>query len=502
MLVLSSFAVWADAPDTLQVASVKDYSDFDPTQTKDMDYTLVILNIYEELVSFQLGPDYPNVVYAPELAESYEISDDGLVWTFHLREGVMFHGGYGEMTSEDVKFCFERMMDPDYASPHTSNFNFIESVSTPDRYTVVMRLDHPSPGFIGGTLAFRGGQIYSKKAFEEMGDEEFGKNPIGTGAYAYAGRVVGEKIMLVRHEEYWGEKPAIKNIVINIIPDDMTAAGAMVAGDIDYMYLYQPETVKFLTDSPRATVMSSQGEGLGFAINMERLTDVRVRAALLYAVDREAIMNEVYFGAAAPIRQTLLPPAMAGYETGVKKYDYDPAKARQLLAEAGYEDGELKIRVVGREQSKPMTTACTAYWTEIGVDVNLDIVTTAGYGEAKKVGDWDLLVTTPTRPDASLLLRYFYGPNSPTPNLSRYKNPKVDSLIEEYMQTPASETEKLLGLLYEIQMQISIDLPRINMIDINSTTATRSCLIGDCHNTFYRLMFYPPLYWDEDCLAK
>ena len=159
------------------------------------------MNIFDQVVRYKQGPDDTVLKIEPDLASSWEISDDGLVHTFHLREGGQFHKGYGELTSEDVVFTIERAKDPESGSAFSSDLQVIESIEAVDRYTVRMTLAYPYSDFFNAILAWRPGFIVCKKAVLEKGSLDFKTDPIGTGPYSFSSRVAGVSLTLKASKE-------------------------------------------------------------------------------------------------------------------------------------------------------------------------------------------------------------------------------------------------------------------------------------------------------------
>lgn len=488
--------VLAEPPDVIRQGGVRDVDTFDPAKTDGSGY-FAICNLFDQLVRFKQGPDVTTLELENDLAESYEINKAGTLYTFHLRKGVLFHKGYGELTSEDVKFTFERILDPKFGSPQRSVFSSIKEIRTPDKYTVEIELKSPSAGFMGSAIAYRGGYILSKRAVQEMGDAGTALNPIGTGPYVLESRVPGQSMTFVANYEYWRGVADIKRVVLNVIPDETTILTALLAGDLDYALLEMPEMIRAARQDPNLNLMISPGETRGLVVNCNTIPNRKVRQALLFALDRELIIEKVYFGIGELIEQTPLAQHLFGYEPYLAEYTYSPETAVRLLQEAGYSAAKpLVVRLLLRPADIGLATACAGFWEEVGVQTVIDVQQTAAFAALRsgKEDAWDLMITTPTRPDPALLLPQLYSPNIPSPNYARYN--QVDNLIEAYNTTSGSDTATLGLLLSQIQMIVSVDLPNLYVLDTMKVTCTRKGLAGDVPNTHFWLMLWYFMHWE------
>jgi peptide/nickel transport system substrate-binding protein len=472
---------------TIRLGYTQDIVTLDaPLVTQVPDYPL-IMNIFDGLVRFKQGPDVTTQELEPDLAERWEISPDGLTYTFYLRGGVQFQKGYGEFTAEDVKYSFDRVLNADFKCPERSAMQIIESITVVDPLTIAIKLKSPSSGFLRGVLAYRAGYIVSRKAAEEKGWKAFGLDPIGTGPYMLDSRVPGESLTLVANDGYWRGAPQIKKVIMYVIPDEMTAALSLVSGSLDMMINRVATVTAFLETQPGVSLMISPGETRGLVVNTQHLSDLRVRQALAHAMDPAAIVSSAMLGLGFPLLQTPLSPAMFGYTDDLCLYPYNPAKAVELLAAAGYGPGQLKVSIAVRSYDAPWVEAVAGFWREVGIDATLNVLESGAFSAIRPTENWDLLATIPTRPDATLIFPYFASANIPSPNFARYT--AVDALQNEY--TITTDEARQRELLQAWQRQISCDLPYIYTVDATRVTVTRSELKGDSPNTHYWLtLFY------------
>ncbi len=291
---------------------------------------IVYANVFEGLTRF--GPDGSVL---PALAESWEIAPDGLSWVFNLRPGVTFHDGIA-MTAEDVVFSFDRAMAEDSTNAQKQLFDGINEVTAIDDVTVEIGLDAPK-GDLLFNLAWGDAVIVSPATADTNAT-----NPVGTGPFRFEQWVQGDRIVLTRYPDYWGEAPALERVTFRFISDPTAAFAAMMAGDVDAFPVFPaPENLAQFEADPRFQVIvgSTEGETI-LAMNNARppFDDIRVRRAVSMAIDRQAIIDGAMFGYGTPIGSHFAPHNPA-YVDLTCVNAYDPDAARALLAEAGHADG-------------------------------------------------------------------------------------------------------------------------------------------------------------------
>jgi peptide/nickel transport system substrate-binding protein len=287
-------------------------------------------NVFEGLTRF--GPDGS---VNPGLAASWDISEDGLRYTFNLREGVAFHDGTA-MDAEDVVFSLDRARAEDSTNAQKALFAEIEGVEAVDPTTVRVTLSTANGSFLFN-MAWGDAVIVASESIENIKT-----NPVGTGAFKFSNWVQGDQIELVRNEDYWGTPANLETATFKFISDPTAAFAAMMAEDVDVFYSYPaPENLPQFEADARFEVLvgSSEGETI-LAINnlMEPFTDVRVRKAVAHAIDRQAIIDGAMFGLGTPIG-THFAPHNPDYVDLTSNSQYDPELATSLLTEAGYPDG-------------------------------------------------------------------------------------------------------------------------------------------------------------------
>lgn len=380
-----------------------------------------------------------DVVVQPQLAESWDISEDGLVYTFHLRQGVKFHNGQ-EMTAEDVKYSLERQLNPDVGSAGRGDLTMIQGIEVVDPYTLNITLVEPTGPFLTA-LGGRYNAIIPKDSAPD--GDTLRRQAIGTGPYMVAEFVPTERLVLQKNADYWQEGvPLLDEIVIQVIPDEQTILAGLRAGTIDMAVLEDANSYMLLEGDENIILERTPAikiDTLELPPDVEPLDDVRVRQAILLALDKEAIMEAGIQGLGRVVGG--MPPAMTYWSLPPEELpnqQRDVEKARQLLAEAGYPDGfELPIRtIVGYATMAADAPVIAANLKEVGIDVSIDTVDLGVWIE-----DWRGLREPPTRnawggfmdPDL-LYYRHFHTPPKGM-DFRRWNNPTADELLDKGRST-------------------------------------------------------------------
>jgi peptide/nickel transport system substrate-binding protein len=324
----------------------------------------------------------------PGLATSWETSADGKTWTFHLREGVTFSSGQGEMTSEDVAYSIQRLIrDDSRAGPASAMRRVIAAVETPDRKTIVVKLNYPdfelAQGYFGSAQQLG---IVSKTYVERVGKERAEAEPVGTGPYVLKRNVRGSEIAMAQREDikgHWRAKSDFNNVVFKVVPEESTRVAMLKTGEADIAPV-SFESLPTLRDeglkivSAKATWSPVIRFGGLIQTSQKRYEPKNpwakreVRQALNYAVDKQAIIKELFQGEATVAASDTPVPAWAS----VEPYPYDPEKAKELLAKAGYPNGfDITIRTFTTSPGAElplMAEAVALYWQEVGVNVKIE----------------------------------------------------------------------------------------------------------------------------------
>lgn len=318
-------------------------------------------------------------VLEPSLAESWVVSDDGTVYTFKLREGVTFHNGY-PFTAEDVLFTWQRGKGSDIT--YREDFLAVSDVKVLDEYTVEMILDEPNSMLLLQMNEHWG--ILSKQYHEEVGEDGYLQNPVGTGPFKFVEWRAGDRIVLEAYEDYWeAGYPKVDKIIYRPIPDPSTRYAALINDDIDIVSGLGPEQADLVKNAQGVTLVSYPHDRV-FYITFNNMTtgvgtpieNKLVRQAMSYAVDYQTIIDRIFDGHAARTAGFVVQGNL-GYDPSVEPYPYDPDKAKDLLAEAGYPDG-FEIEMAGPSDTyinfEQVLQAVAGYWEEVGIKVNLQFM--------------------------------------------------------------------------------------------------------------------------------
>ncbi|PCH82507.1 MAG: hypothetical protein COB90_00020 [Hyphomicrobiales bacterium] len=490
LIVGSSFANSAKLADEQKIiigGVGSDIKTLDPMfQTETM--TDVINHyIYSYLTQSPYGTmDFENI--EGDLAESWEVLDDGRIWIFKLKQGVHFHDGNEifaegeapELTSEDVKYSFERLKDPEVGSPHAGEYSVIDSMDIIDRYTIQFNLNAPY-AFFGQiqTYDFKAGAIISKVAAEKMAKKSnWGfEYTIGTGPFQFHKYVPKEKVVLKRNEDYFKGAPILETVEYRFMPDLNSRTLAFIAGDIDTIYgVRDPIWVKNIKAAhDEATIDAvplGSGGVLHYNMAVKPLDNLLVRKALSLAVCRETFAN--IFGSVR-IEQTSIVPG--SYEGALQKdampeellYRCDLDKARALLEKAGYADG-FTIRAY----SSPRPTYKNVYivlqdaWRKIGVKFEIILVDHTAYITKVKSDENDIVVYSADRtPVADSYLSEFWhssaivGKKTGQKNFSHYGDVDADGdgkidTVDRYIEKARMEIDPAVRRKLWEQAQLQI----------------------------------------------
>ena len=431
----------------------------------------MMCNVFENLLEY----DATSFATKPALAESYDISDDGMVYTFHLRDGVKFHDGT-PMNAEAVQFSYQRIMDPDneyfkLGQPFPLIDFWYEAIDpkkidVKDELTVVFNLKKPH-STLDAFLAWPAAGIVSPAALKEYG-ADFRTNPVGTGAFQFKEWVPNQRLELVRYDDYWKGPAALDGVVFRPIVEEQTRVTELQAGNIDFAYDLPPDNVAQLKSSPDVNFFETPLGHVWFLVMNTKAgptADVKVRQAVAYAINSEQIITDILQGTGVPAFGPVPSAigAMYGQES-LPYFTYDPEKAKSLLAEADLEGGfQTKFWVPqsgsGMQSSRTMGEAIQANLAEIGINARIEVSEWGAYLEqyAKGLPDdvsfaecsW---FATDARNIPNLTLTC--GAVSPAGyNAGYYCSEEVDTLIGEFTNTLDRDKQgEILANLQEIVM--------------------------------------------------
>ncbi len=418
----------------------------------------VMSNIYNLLVRFKVGTSE----LVPALAEKWETSADGKAMTFHLRKGVQFARGYGELTSDDVKFSFDRQVDPKFKSRYGQNWKVVSSVQAPDKYTVIVNFKTSSPGFLAAAIAYNGGYVVSKKAAEELG-KDFALKPVGSGPF-YVDQVGTDGVYtLLAHEQYFLGAPKLKKVVLKPIVDPIVAWNALKAGEIDITYTRSGEVYKLAQDSKELTVKTAPSQAVrSVYINTTHkpLDNRSVREAIAHAVDKNAIVKQALDNTGA-VQDSVLAQGTWSHTKDVAAYPYDVAKAKQLLSQAGYPDGFPLTAIYQAAEPYPTIAAVLQQQlAKVGIKLTIVSLEKSKFTADSSAGKYDLVIqglSRPPDPD-SAFVEGWYGPSKP-PGLNYSYYSGADKLIDQVRSE--NDPEKRRQLSVQAQQKIAEDIPAV-----------------------------------------
>lgn len=342
--------------------------------------------VYEGLTKRDVSDPNAPAGVAPALASSWEISPDGLEYTFTLQDGVKFHDGT-DWNADALIYNIDRYMNKD--NPHYDPvlityytvLNFVKDVEKVDDSTVKFTLNEPFAFFLADLY-----NVYfaSPTSIDKDGAAGQAAHPVGTGPFVFDTLEPNQSISFTRNDSYWGDVAKLDRLTVELIPDPSARTAALRAGRVDWIEAAQPDDLASLKDAGFVATGNPFDWEWSWQLmtNEKPFDDVRVRQAMNYAIDREAIANDLLHGTAVPAYQTFAEASLY-YDPADNIYSYDPAKAKALLAEAGYPDGvDVKVGYItagsGAMQAKAMNEALQAQLAEVGINVTLDPVDFSG----------------------------------------------------------------------------------------------------------------------------
>jgi peptide/nickel transport system substrate-binding protein len=366
--------------------------------------TLTAETVGEGLFTFKPG----TWELQPVLAESYQVSDDGLRIDFKLREGVQFQKGQGELTAEDVKFSYERFLDEKLDASYKGDWEALDKVEVKDKYNGTIVLKRPFAPLWGSTLPVAAGIVLSKKYTEEIGPEKYATSPLGTGPYEFAEWKPNERVILKRNEGYWGEKPFWDEIHFVPIKDDGAAEIALEAGEIDFTSVTEAGLARFTANDKFTTQSFSTMDYAGVFINVQhpKLSDINVRQAIRYAIDADAINQAVHEGKFERMC-AIVAPSQIGYWADAPCYARDVDKAKEFMQQAGVEALDLTLVTEDSDTAKAKAEIIQANLKDIGINVTIKPEDGGAY--------WDGGFGEKAAKERELVL-FDWGTNNPDPH--------------------------------------------------------------------------------------
>jgi peptide/nickel transport system substrate-binding protein len=410
-----------DSSGNLVAAIAGEPDQLDPHKTSAYFSFEVLENVFDTLVA----PD-ANLEMRPALAESWNVSPDQLAWTFHLRHGVTFHDG-SPLRADDVVYSFRRIIDQKLAN--ADKFSAVTGVTAPDQSTVRITLKQPTPNLLTNLGGFKGVAIVLRRNVESG---QIATHPIGTGPFAFASQKSGDSIVLKANKAYWAGAPKVSGVTFRFISEPSTALSALQAGEIDWTDAIPPQRVAALKNDDSITLAATPSNDYWYlALNEARdpWKDVRVRQAIAYAIDRDAIVQATSYGTAVA-NQLAIPKGNPWY-TPYGAYRHDVEKAKSLLAEADAKPKNLDM-LVTTEYPETVTAAqiIADNLAPLGITVNIRTVDFATWLDEQNNGHFDMLMMGwlgNIDPDDFYYAQHHTDGSS---NAQKFSNPEVDRLLD------------------------------------------------------------------------
>ncbi|WHZ34641.1 ABC transporter substrate-binding protein [Sagittula sp. MA-2] len=443
--------------------------------------SVLYTNVFEGLTKFtETG------AVVPGLAREWEISDDGLTYTFHLVEGATFHDGTA-FDAEDVVFSLDRARAEDSTNAQKQLFAGIASVEAVDPVTVKVTLSQPD-GNLLFNLAWGDAVIVAPESIDDIK-----ARPVGTGPFRFEDWRQGDSITLVRNDDYWGDAPALTQATFKFISDPTAAFAAMMAQDIDaFAGFPAPENLPHFEADPRFKVLrgSTEGETI-LAMNnaVAPFDDVRVREAVAHAIDRQAVIDGAMFGLGTPIG-THFAPHNPDYEDLTALSNFDPEKSKALLAEAGLADGfSTTLKLPPPSYARRGGEIIAAQLREVGIETEITNLEWAQWLEQVFNGkDFGLTIVSHTEPfDIGIYARpdYYF----------QYGKPEFVELMDKL--TATSEPEARTELLHQAQEMIARDYVNGYLFQLAFPTIADARLEGIWTNAPTQATDLTEVHWTE-----
>jgi peptide/nickel transport system substrate-binding protein len=458
----------------LRVAANGDVATLDAHRASSTNDKTVVGWIYSGLVRFKPGSADPKDI-EPDLAERWENSEGGKVWTFRLRKDVRFHGDWGVLTADDVVYSLQRSADPK-RSTFSADFASVDTIEKLDDLTVKVTLKYPDVNFLGRVSNYHGGNIVSRKAAEELGDK-FGTRPVGTGAFSFVEQMTQQYVKLAAHPAYFRGKPKIDTIMVRPILSDSSRELAFTSREIDLMYGKREQRwVDSARRRPGFNVdIFKPGEFRLLHLNqsMPPLDDIRVRRAVAAAINVDDLVR--YVGKdVGPKGCSIVPPGYLGEDCSAP-YAFDLAKAKALLAEAGHKDGiTIKAIVSNISAQQPFMEIIQAQFAKAGIKLEMQVVDHATYqSQTRKDLSGVVFYGAARFPIADTYLSEFFHSRAivgtPTGATNFSHCSIADREIEQARTAPDAGAQ--IGLWKEAQRKIMDDVCAVPLFELRQVWA-------------------------------
>ena len=420
----------------------------------------ILPSIFSSLVQFD-----QDLGLVPDLAETWTVSDDGLEYVFNLRDGLTFHNG-DALTAEDVLYTYERTTNPDFASPHANKLALVDSIEAPDDLTVALTLTDPFAPFLAVACTRGPGRALTpvpQSVVEEMGDEQFGITPVGSGPFMVVPDSVqlGQGMRLEAFEGWHGGRPYLDAVEIQLIPEASSAVSALEAGDVDLIDPAPATLFEQLASNPDVVVVEGPSTSWrGVVMNYARppWDDIDARMAVSKAIDRQAFVDTAFFGLAIPSVGAIAPAFGWAYlppEEVENPQAFNMEEARALAEEAGI-IGAQPVIISSEEIGQRPTEVLRTMLVDLGLDPQVDFQQAAAFNERWQAGDYDMFlhgsVVDADPDDGHWNIFYSEGPW----NTYGYSSEEADALLVATRET--ADQEERARLFQELQTVLERDV--------------------------------------------
>jgi peptide/nickel transport system substrate-binding protein len=476
---------------TLVIGIAADPTGLDPEAVENNTSGFIMATIYDSLVRYKPG----TVEVEPGLAETWDITPDGLRYTFHLRPGVSFHDGT-KLDAHSFIQGIARQLDK--SSPisiyntgpvegyEEFTYGAVTGFKAVGDMSVQFDLKEPSAAFLN-SLAMVWNGVVSPAAAAKFG-KDYRNNPVGTGPFVFKEYRPRDQLVLEANPSYWRGKPKVDRIVFKIMPDPQAALLAMRRGEVHILADVGAATIPALKNEANVTLLTQPGLavcGVSLPTDVKPFDDVRVRRALNLAVDKDAIDKALFQGMAVPMTSPL-PQAQWGFDSGIKGYGYDPEAAKKLLAEAGVQPG-FKVELLTYNSPRgynpagaDLAVAIQGYLKRVGIEAEVRRMDMGAFLSTVRSGKYDGLRmggwTGDNGDPDNFAGALFNSKEIPIGNTAHYKNPEVDTLLAEAARTVSHE--KRVALYQTIQQKIVADAPWIFVNSVLQVRAVRKEVHG------------------------
>ncbi|MFB3819640.1 MAG: ABC transporter substrate-binding protein [Candidatus Methylomirabilales bacterium] len=456
-----------------------DPGNLSPVIRLDINAGIIVYNIFDNLVM----PNYKTRQIEPLMAESWR-NIDPLTWRIKLREGVKWHKGYGEVTAEDLVYTFNYHFESKSWQINTALFA-VDSVKAVGKHVAEVKLKQPFGAFPGVVMGY-GGLLVSKKAHQEMGPEKHSRNPVGNGPFVFDRFVGGKEVVLKKNRDYWKKGlPHLEEIVFRPIPDSHVRLQALEKGEVDFITHPDAKDVPEARKNADLVYLSTPGwnwDYQAFTFAPHQKADFPnqnklVRQAISYAVDREAIRREIYYGEAT-VTDSPIPEGFLGYRPGPLRYPQgaDLRKARELMARAGAKGYEVEVLTSDKDWLRRELELVAAMVSQIGITYRIRNLDMGSYNNLWLNDKYQQLLEdiTIVSPDPDSCVWWFL--HSKGRNASGYSVPEMDKMLDD--ARAESDSKKREELYHRIVDRTLEDAPKIYHVHVNYVRLHRKGLVG------------------------